>query len=107
MLIWMCGKIRMDKVRNENIRSLVGVASIEDKMRENRLQLFGHIECRSRDVSVRKVEKIDIAQGKKLKDRPKMTWMEVIKNDMKLLELEERIVVDRNDWRRIHVLNRI
>ena len=37
-----------------------------------------------------------------------MMWMEVIKNDMKLLKLEERMVVDRNDWRRmIHVLDRI
>ena len=38
MLRWMCGKTRMDKVRNEDIRSLVGVAPIEDKMRENRLR---------------------------------------------------------------------
>ena len=29
-----------------------------------------------------------------------MTWLEVIKNDIKLLELEEMIVIDRNDWRR-------
>ena len=30
------------------------------------------------------------------------------KNDMKLLELEEMMVVDMNDWRRqIHVLDRI
>ena len=77
-------------------------------MRENRLRWFGHIERRSRDAPVRKMEKIDIAQGKKLRERPKVTWMEVIKNDMKLLELEERMVVDRNDWRkRIHVLDRV
>ena len=43
MLRWMCGKTRMDKVRNEDIRSLVGVAPIEDKMREHRLRWFGHI----------------------------------------------------------------
>ena len=54
------------------------------------------------------MEKIDFAQGKKLKGRPKMMWMEVIKNYMKLLELEERIVVDRNDWRRrMCVLDRV
>ena len=35
-----------------------------------------------------------------------MMWMEMIKNDMKLLELEKRMVIDRNDWRRrIHVLD--
>ena len=37
-----------------------------------------------------------------------MTWLEVVTKDMKLLELEERMVVDRNVWRRkIHVLDRI
>ena len=36
MLHWMCGNTR-DKVRNEDIRTKIGVASIKDKMRENRL----------------------------------------------------------------------
>ena len=108
MLRWMCGKTRMDKVRNEDIRNLVGIALIKNKMRENRLRWFGHIGRRPMDASVRRVENIDIEQGKKLRGRPKKTWMEVIKKDMKLLELEERMVADRNVWRRrIHVLDRI
>ena len=54
------------------------------------------------------MKKIDIAQDKKLRGRSKMTWMEVIKNDMKLLELEERMVVEKNNWRRrTHVLDRV
>ena len=104
----MCGKTRIEKVRNEDIRSLVGVALIEDKMRENRLRWFGHIRRRPTDAPVRRVEKIDIVQSKKLRGTPKMTWMEVVINNMKLLELEERMVADRNIWRRrIHVLDRI
>ena len=60
------------------------------------------------DAPIRRVEKIDIVQGKTLRGRPKMIWMEVVKKDMKLLELEERMVTDRNVWRRrIHVLDRI
>ena len=60
------------------------------------------------DSPVKMVEKTDIEQGKKLRGTPKMTWMEVVKKDMKLLELEERMVADRNVWRRrIHVLDRI
>ena len=60
------------------------------------------------DAPVRRVEKIDIEQGKKLRGRSKMTWMRVVKKDMRLLELEEKMVADRNDWRRrIHVLDRI
>ena len=69
-------------------------------MRENHLRWFGHVGRRPIDAPVRRVEKIDIEQGKKLRGRPKMTWMEVVKKDMKLLELEERIVADRNVWRR-------
>ena len=38
MLRWMCSNTRRDKVRNENIRTKIGIASIEEKMRENRLR---------------------------------------------------------------------
>ena len=51
----MCGKTKIDKVRNEDIRTLVGVAPIEDKMRKNRLRWFGHIGCRPTDAPVRRV----------------------------------------------------
>ena len=68
MLKWMCGKTRIYKVRNEDIHSLVEIALIKDKMRENRLRWFGHIGRRLMDAPVRRVEKIDIEQGKKLRD---------------------------------------
>jgi len=35
MVRWMCDNTRRDKVRNENIRAKIGVASIEEKMTEN------------------------------------------------------------------------
>ena len=54
------------------------------------------------------MKKIAIEQGKKLKGRPKMTWLKVVTKDKKLLELEEKMVADKNVWRRkIHVLDRI
>jgi len=44
MIRWVCGHTTLDKIRNEVIRDKIGVASIEDKMRETRLRWFGHIE---------------------------------------------------------------
>ena len=77
-------------------------------MRDNHLRWFGYIGRRPMDAPIKKVKKIDIEQGKKLRGRPKMTWMEVVKKDMKLLELEERMITDRNYWRkRIHILDGI
>jgi len=42
MLRWMYDNTLRDKIRNEDIRNKIGVASIEKKMRENRLRWFGH-----------------------------------------------------------------
>ena len=38
MICWMFGHIRLSKIRNEVIRGKIGVASIEDKIREATLR---------------------------------------------------------------------
>ena len=58
MLRWMCDNMRRDKVRNEDIHTKIGVASIEKKIRENRLRWFGHVRRRLTDAPVRLVERI-------------------------------------------------
>ena len=50
MLCWMCGNTRRDKVRNEDIRTKIGVTPIEEK-RENHLRWFGHVRRRPTDAS--------------------------------------------------------
>ncbi|PKA59726.1 isoleucyl-tRNA synthetase [Apostasia shenzhenica] len=56
MLRWMCGYTRKDRMRNEYIRKKVGVAPIEDKLRESRLRWFGHLNRRPIEAPVRKIE---------------------------------------------------
>ncbi|XP_060189176.1 uncharacterized protein LOC132618126 isoform X2 [Lycium barbarum] len=58
MLRWMCGHTRSDRIRNEDIRDKVGVASVEDKMREARLRWFGHMKRRDTDAPVRRCERL-------------------------------------------------
>ena len=56
------------------------------------------------DVSVRRVEHINLGQVKRAQWRPKKTWMEVIRQGMEAKGLSEGILLDRNEWRKlIHV----
>ena len=91
-------------MRNEDIRTKIGIASIEEKMRENRLRWFGHVRRRPTDAPVRRVEHINLGQVKRAQGRPKKTWMEVIRQDIEAKGLSEGILLDRNEWRKlIHV----
>ena len=88
-------------MRNEDIRTKIGVASIEKKMRENRLRWFGHVRRRPTDAPVRRVEHINLGQVKRAQERPKKTWMEVIRQDIEAKGLSEGIFLDRNEWRKL------
>ena len=68
MLHWMCGNTQRDKVRNEDIRTKIGVASIEEKMRKNRLRWFGHVRRRPTDAPVRRIECINLGQVKSARE---------------------------------------
>jgi hypothetical protein len=43
MLRWMCGVIRMDKVRNKYIRGSLKIAPVTKKLKGNYLSWYGHV----------------------------------------------------------------
>ncbi|KAH0469003.1 hypothetical protein IEQ34_002235 [Dendrobium chrysotoxum] len=100
MLRWMSGFTLRDRIRNEYIREKIGVAPVEDKIRESRLRWFGHIKRRPFDDPVRKVEVLDLIHVKKDRGRPKKTWLENIRNDISLLDLNENLIFNRTQWRK-------
>ena len=71
MIRWMCGYTKLDRLRNEIIRKSVGVAHIEDKLRESRLSWFGHVKRRRVDAPVRRCESISLSEGRRGRGRPK------------------------------------
>lgn len=66
----MCGKTRKDKIRNEHICGLVGPTPICDKIREDRLQWFGHVRRRPIDAVVRESDLLVVEQNAKRRGKP-------------------------------------
>ena len=63
MLRWMSGKTRKDRVRNEYIREWVGVVPIEDKLKENRLRWFDHIQWRRTKAIVKRCDTMTVNES--------------------------------------------
>jgi hypothetical protein len=98
MLRWMGGFTRMDKIRNEWFRDRFGVENIRGKIRESRLRWYGHIQRRDENEAIKRMLRYRV-EGEKCRGRPKKTWQEVIRNDMKACGLSDEMAWDRNEWR--------
>jgi hypothetical protein len=76
----------------------VGVAPIVEKLVENRLRWFGHVERRPIDAVVRRVDQMEKSQVKRGRGRPKKTSRETIRKDLEVNELDPNMVFDRALW---------
>jgi len=104
MLRWMSGKTRHDRIRNDSIRERVGVTPIVEKLVENRLRWYGHVERRPVDVVVRRVDHMEESQVKRGRGIPRKTIRETIRKDLEVNELDPNLVYDRILWRNlVHV----
>ncbi|XP_070050827.1 uncharacterized protein [Nicotiana tomentosiformis] len=91
--------LRRDKIKNKAIQDRVGVAFVEDKMRESRMRWFVHVKRRSIDALVRRCERLAMESLRRGRGRPNKYWGEVIRQDMALLQLTEDMTLDRRVWR--------
>ena len=60
---------------------------IDEKMRKSCLRWLGHVQKREINAPVRKSELIQVEGTKKCKGRPKITLIEVVKNDKNVTEV--------------------
>ena len=98
MIRMMCGKTLGDRCRNEDLRKEVNVKDIEDFLREHRLRWFGHVERRDTRNMTRRVS--ELVDGERSRGRPKKSWNELVKEDLKKLNIDKRLLHDRCEWRR-------
>jgi len=91
MIHWIYGHTRLNKIKNKAIRGKIRVEPIEDKMREAGLHWFRHIRRRPSDVPVKRCETIECPNYRRSRRKPKKSWSEVIRYDLKTLGLVEDI----------------
>ena len=87
----MCGKTRMDRIRNEDIKNTCGVRKdVSEKVCENMLRWFGHVE-RMDESRLTKVISTGRVNGVRSRGRPRKCW-----EDQILECLKEKKVLSRN-----------
>ena len=99
MLRWILGLTLRDKKRNDDIRRILGVACITDKVWEARLRWFGHVQRREEEDCVRRILEADV-HGKRSRGRQRKRWIDVVKYNMEDLRLDLMDVENRAEWRR-------
>ena len=96
MLRWICGHTRRDRVRNDDIRERLGVAPIEEKLVQHRLRWFGHVQRRPPDAPVRSGILSQDSNVKRGRGRPKLTWVEAIKENLKGFYIPKDLTLHRS-----------
>jgi hypothetical protein len=99
MLRWFYGHTRRDRVRNEEIRDRVGVAPIEEKLIQYRLRWFGYVQRRPPEVPVLSGVLKRGDNVKRGRGRPRLTWDETVKRDLKEWNIAKELAMDRSAWR--------
>jgi len=84
--------------RNVDIRRILGVACITDKVREARLRWFGHVQRREEEDCVRRILEADV-RGQRSRGRQRKRWIDVVKYNMEDLRLDLMDVDNRAEWR--------
>jgi len=88
-----------DRKRNDDIRRIIGVACITDKVREARLRWYGHIQRREEDDCVKRILEADV-HGQQSRGRQRKRWTDVVKYNMEDLWLTVEDTGNRAEWRR-------
>ena len=71
---------------------------ITEVIRMGRLRWFGHMRRREESSWVRRCMDMEI-EGRNPKGRPKLTWRQVVRQDLELMGMEEEEAEDRDYWR--------
>ena len=99
MIRMICGVTVLDRERGEDLKERLGlVDDIMIGVKKSRLRWAGHVMRRDKDEGVKRAMEYKW-EGKGVAGRPRRTWHEVVRKDMRDLGLCERDALNREKWR--------
>ena len=95
MVRWICGVIDDHEVSADTLCAMLGVQEVTAALRTRRLRCFGHVARSSSCINSITSMKIPSARRR---GRPKKTWSECVKADMKMCNLGSIDPLNREAW---------
>ena len=99
MIRWMCNVTLKERISSDELRARLGLVSIRECIRRQRLRWFGHVERMDDGCCVKKCRDI-IVEGHISRGRPRKTWDQVVKCDLRAKNIQADLAQDRLEWRK-------
>ena len=96
MICWICGVKLSDDPSMDDLHAKLGICDLAVLVRERRLRWFGHVMRSNGEINRVRSRPVP---GRKGPGRPKKTWDECVKQDLKVCGLSEAGTQDRVSWR--------
>jgi hypothetical protein len=99
MVRMMCEARLLERKRNEELTRWLGLESVRKVMRRGKLRWFGHVMRSGEDDWLKKCMNLEVGGVRRL-GRPRKTLEEVVRRDMRDLNLSREMASDSAEWRR-------
>ena len=98
MLRYMAGVRLQDHVPSLEVANRCELQQISDVLRRRRLGWYGHVRRREEGEALATIRNWTV-EGRRPRGRPRKTWLDNVKEDMRLLDITDDTALDRETWR--------
>ena len=96
MIHWICNVKAKDEVSSDSPLTKLGIQDLDVVLCTSRMKWFGHVERSTGWIA--EVCRLNVVAQKR-SGRPRKSWGEVIKNDIKKLDMDSADPQNRSEWR--------
>ena len=97
MIRWICAVKLNDEEPSEVLHRKLGIDEITSVLRTRRLRWYGHVQRATSCIN--SISQMTVP-GSRVRGRPRKTWTECVKKDIKACNLTKYDPLDRDAWRK-------